>query len=237
MLAKGNASKRKVILMSGVAAVMALGVAPGSSAVVPEAPAEPATAGQFATDDVRAMMAYSLKLAKKVNFQRTYKVRKSWKMQGMKFFEADGCPAAKDNPQMGCSGAEATTAGGFRKWVVSIAVVWKLPDKSLVAHTYSASFKNGAYTKSRYRKDELLEDHVFKLPKQNMVWAFAKEREWQLANPDVLPADAFPVVANVRAPLTPTLDDPTMWIFTMKTDSGEAYVGVDDKTGEVELLD
>jgi hypothetical protein len=183
------------------------------------------------------MMAYSLKLAKKVNYQRTYKVPKTWKLKTTKFFEADGCPATKDNPQMGCGGAAATTADGFKKWVVSIAVVWKLPDKSLVAHTYSASFKNGAYTKSRYRKDQLLEDHVFTLPKQNMAWAFAKEREWQLANPDVLPADAFPVVANVRAPLTATLNDPTMWIFTMKTDSGEAYVGVNDKTGEVDLLD
>lgn len=182
------------------------------------------------------MMSYSLKLAKKADYKTTYKVPKAWKLKTMKFFEADGCPAAKDNPVQGCSGAVATTPGGFRKWVVSIAVVWKLPDKSLAAHTYSVSFKNGAYTKSRYRKDQLLEDHVFTLPKQNMTWAFAKQREWQLANPDVLPADAYPVVANVRAPLTPTLNDPTMWIFTLKSDSGEVYVGVNDKTGEVVSL-
>ena len=42
------------------------------------------------------------------------------------------------------------------------------------------------------------------------------------------------IVANVRAPLTETLNDPTQWIFTVKTESGaDVYVGVNDKTGVV----
>lgn len=226
--------KRTAALASGVVAIVAFGPAPAQAASDSSAQAKAVT---FAAEDVRAMMDYSMKRAKKVNYSKQYKVPKGWKIKAMKYFEADGCPAAKDNPAMGCSGAEATTAAGFKKWLVNIAVVWKLPDKSLVAHTYSAVFKNGTYMKSRYRKDQLLEDHVFKLPKKNMDWAFATMRQWQQDNPDILPADANPVVANVRAPLTASLDDPLMWIFSFKSETGETYVGVDDRTGEVRLLD
>jgi hypothetical protein len=93
---------------------------------------------------------------------------------------------------------------------------------------------NGRYAASKYVKDQLLDDHVFTLPKHNMTWAFAKERAWQLANPSVLPANHFPIVGNVRAPLTESLNDPTLWIFTVKTAGGaDAYIGVNDTTGAV----
>jgi hypothetical protein len=189
---------------------------------------------RFANSDVRGMMAYSMLLAKTVNYHTTYKIPNSWKLRSMKYFEADGCPSVTDSPQNGCSGKQAKTASGFHRWIVNIAVVWKTPNKQLVAHTYAVQFMNGRYAASKYVKDQLLDDHVFTLPKHNMTWAFAKERAWQLANPSVLPANHFPIVGNVRAPLTESLNDPTLWIFTVKTAGGaDAYIGVNDTTGAV----
>ncbi|MEI6624122.1 MAG: hypothetical protein WCP28_19690 [Actinomycetes bacterium] len=189
---------------------------------------------KFANSDVRGMMAYSMLLAKSVNYHSAYKIPAKWKLSSMKFFEADGCPSVKNSPESGCDGTQAKSASGFHRWIVHIAVVWKTPKNVLVAHTFSAEFMNGEYVAKGYQKQQLLDDHVFTLPKHNMTWAFAKERAWQVANPSLLPANHFPIVGNVRAPLTETLNDPTQWIFTVKTEGGaDAYIGVNDKTGAV----
>ena len=222
-----------------VGSLMAVGVV-GAQSVAPVMATAPSVVTprgdvvKFKTSDVRGMMAFSMLLAKTVNYHSAYKIPKSWKLSSMKFFEADGCPSIKDSPESGCTGKQAKTASGFKRWIVNIAVVWKTPSKQLVAHTFSVEFMGGQYVAKGYQKQQLLDDHVFTLPKHNMTWAFAKERAWQMANPLLLPTNHYPIVGNVRAPLTESLNDPTQWIFTVKTKSGaDVYVGVNDRTGAV----